>query len=120
MAGKALWIRMCDVIYEYFQCFRSDLKKYENNGIPADDSSLMLEDQDRARVSRLFYLQLYSSVLNAEKREVEERLQTRAQQQKNLEQTEVMGSFIFAVLLFLALQHLGGRGGVVYATLASA
>ena len=54
-----------------------------------DDDSLNLEDQDRARVSRLFYLQLYSSVLNAEKREVEERLQTRAQQQKNSELAEV-------------------------------
>ena len=72
-----------------YNSFRSDPKKTENVGILNDDDSLNLEDQDRARVSRLFYLQLYSSVLNAEKREVEERLQTRAQQQKNSELAEV-------------------------------
>ena len=48
-------------------------------------------------MSRLFYLQLYSSVLNAEKRAVEERLQAKSQLLKGGDQADV--SFLNFILV---------------------
>lgn len=61
------------------------------------DNPPILDEEDRARVSRLFYLQLYSSVLNAEKRAVEERLQAKSQLLKGGDQADV--SFLNFILV---------------------